>query len=131
MKKPVPTKKAKAEAIPAAREGGNAAIVEALCSMIRELDGAIVSEPKYGGLLFGRATHFCGVFSYTKHVSLEFGDGATLPDPHGVLEGAGKGRRHIKLFTIGDLAAKHVREYLVAANQAATARGHEPPPSKP
>ena len=57
---------------------------------------------------------FCGIFSYAKHVSLEFGAGASLPDKLKVLEGEGKLRRHIKLSSAQDIAEKqrcrHVRE---------------------
>jgi hypothetical protein len=70
---------------------------------------------KYGGLLFSVKKPFCGVFSYAKHVSLEFGAGASLPDNFKVLEGDGKLRRHIKLLSAQDIAGKHVREYLVLA----------------
>lgn len=81
----------------------------------------IREEVKYGGLLFSARSPFCGVFSYERHVSLEFSRGATLPDPHQVLEGDGKLRRHIKLSKPGDLFKKNVREYLVLAHAAANA----------
>jgi len=51
-------------------------------------------------------------------VSLEFGDGAALPDEHGVLEGAGKLRRHIKLCALDDVEQKHVLQYLTLALRA-------------
>lgn len=38
-----------------------------------------------------------------------------LPDPHGVLEGGGKLRRHIKLRALQDIADRHVAEYVQAA----------------
>jgi len=60
------------------------------------------------------------VFSHAKHVSLEFGEGASLPDKHKALEGEGKLRRHIKLVSIQDISAKHVREYLALAFKAAS-----------
>ncbi|MBA3595351.1 MAG: DUF1801 domain-containing protein [Polaromonas sp.] len=64
------------------------------------------------------AIQFCGIFSYTKHVSLEFSEGAALPDKFKVLEGEGKFRRHIKLSSIEDVSEKYVREYLVLALRA-------------
>jgi len=58
----------------------------------------ISSEPKYGGLLFksARNDHFCGVFVYKEHISIEFGEGYRLTDPDGLLQGKGKYRRHLK-----------------------------------
>lgn len=94
-------------------------LVQALRKTVLGQDAAITEEVKYGGILFSAARPFCGIFSYTKHVSLEFSEGAALPDPHGVLEGQGKGRRHIKLATVQDIAARHVAQYLKPAFKAA------------
>lgn len=95
-------------------------LVQALRELIRSLDPSVSEEVKYGGILFSAGKPFCGIFSYAKHVSLEFGAGASLQDPFGVLEGAGKLRRHIKLLSVEDIAEKHVREYLLLAFSAAS-----------
>ena len=94
------------------------ALVQALRKLVLDLDSGVSEEVKYGGLLFSAGKPFCGVFAYAKHVSLEFGDGAALPDEHGVLEGAGKLRRHIKLGTMNDVGQKHVLHYLTLALRA-------------
>lgn len=94
-------------------------LVQALRKEVLGLGSTISEEVKYGGILFAANKAFCGIFSYTKHVSLEFSDGATLPDKHKVLEGDGKLRRHIKLMAQEDIAAKHVREYLKLGLKAA------------
>ena len=93
-------------------------LAQALRKIILGLDSSITEEVKYGGILFSADQPFCGIFSYTKHVSLEFGAGASLPDKFKVLEGEGKFRRHIKLVSAEDIAAKHVGEYLLWALQA-------------
>ncbi len=74
----------------------------------------------YGGLVFERAlgvhqTGFCGLFIYTKHAAIEFAHGARMEDPFGVLEGAGKLRRHIKLRSMGDILAKDAEGYIARA----------------
>ena len=94
-------------------------IVQSLRAMILGLAPSITEEVKYGGILFSDGKPFCGVFSYSRHVSLEFGAGASLTDPHSVLEGAGKLRRHIKLESVQDIDGKHVRAYLAIAHEAA------------
>jgi hypothetical protein len=56
-----------------------------------------------------------GVFHiavYGKGVNLGFNNGATLPDPDGILEGAGKRIRHIKIRTPSDLERPEVRSYV-------------------
>ena len=87
----------------------------ALRTLILDLGPQVSEEVKHGGILFAGAQPFCGIFAYSRHVSLEFGDGATLADPYGVLEGSGKQRRHIKLVQPADIADKHVAHYLQAA----------------
>jgi len=99
-------------------DSGRLEFVQALREIILGLDSSITEEVKYGGLLFSAEEPFCGVFSYAKHVSLEFGAGASLPDIFNVLEGEGKFRRHIKLTSVQDISEKHVREYLVLAFKA-------------
>jgi hypothetical protein len=93
-------------------------LVQTLRKDVLGLNSTISEEVKYGGILFAADKPFCGIFSYTKHVSLEFGEGASLPDKYKVLEGEGKLRRHIKLLSQDDITARHVREYLVLALKA-------------
>lgn len=94
------------------------ALVQTLRKTILGLDASISEEVKYGGILFSAEKPFCGLFSYAKHVSLEFGAGASLPDKFQVLEGEGKFRRHIKLSAAQDIVEKHVGEYLLLALRA-------------
>jgi hypothetical protein len=96
-------------------------LVSRLRNLILSVDPKITEEIKYGGILFSAGPPFCGIFSYTHHVSLEFGRGAELPDKHRVLEGEGKLRRHIKLESGQDLFRKNVREYVSLAIAAAGA----------
>lgn len=95
-------------------------LVQSLREIILGLAPSISEEVKYGGILFSVGQPFCGVFSYAKHVTLEFGAGASLPDKYKVLEGEGKLRRHIKLSSARDIAKLHVREYLALALKASS-----------
>ena len=95
-------------------------LVQALRKIVLGLAPSISEEVKYGGILFSAEKPFCGIFSYAKHVSLEFGAGASLPDKFKVLEGEGKLRRHIKLSSDQDISEKHVREYLALAFKASS-----------
>lgn len=76
-------------------------------------------ELKYGGILFSAGIQFCGVFAYKEHVSVEFGHGAAITDTWGLLEGAGKLRRHLKLRSLDDLQHKRLKAYLDLALAAA------------
>jgi len=51
----------------------------------------------------------------TKHISLVFWRGTALPDPAGLLEGTGKGARHVKLRTPADVERAAVTALIKAA----------------
>jgi hypothetical protein len=97
------------------------ALVSRLRHLILDVGTDVTDDIKYGGILFSASAPFCGIFSYQKHVSIEFSRGADLPDKRQVLEGEGKLRRHIKIESLQDLLKKSVREYVVLAHGAATA----------
>lgn len=67
---------------------------------------------KYGGIMFSHTAFFCGVFAYSGHVTVEFGRGYLLEDHHRMLEGGGKYRRHIKLFSLADVETKRLADYV-------------------
>ncbi|WP_338848232.1 DUF1801 domain-containing protein [Massilia sp. W12] len=94
-------------------------IVEAVRALAQASLENLSEEVKYGGILFADGVQFGGVFAYTAHVSVEFGHGAKIADPYGFLEGAGKGRRHIKLHTLAQIEEKKLAEYLLLALRAA------------
>ncbi len=96
----------------------NYALVQAVRQLVLRLGKEVTEEVKYGGILFSGSQAFCGVFAYAKHISLEFGDGASLPDAYGFLEGKGKQRRHIKLTTLDDLNTRQVAHYVQLAYAA-------------
>jgi hypothetical protein len=58
---------------------------------------------------------FCYITTHAEHVNLGFPRGATLPDPHRVLEGEGKAMRHIKFASQPELERPFVRRYIRAA----------------
>lgn len=105
-------------------------LVQSLRKLVLSVDPRISEAVKYGGLLFTAGSPFCGVFSYTRHVALEFSRGADLADPHAVLEGEGQKRRHIKLAQRSDIFKKNVREYVERAAQTAASTGLQTKPQK-
>ena len=86
---------------------------------ILQLFDTVDEEVKYGGILFAAPEPFCGIFVYKQHVSVEFSHGAKIADPHGLLEGKGKGRRHLKLHPLEDVENKYLMDYLRLAQKAA------------
>lgn len=101
------------------RGDDHSAIVSKLRQIVLAGGPDVSEEIKYGGLLFSSARPFCGIFPYSAHVTLEFSEGAALPDAHGVLMGKGKGRRHIKMQSLSEIAQNHVAAYVELALKAA------------
>ncbi|MHA7873848.1 DUF1801 domain-containing protein [Roseivivax sp.] len=61
---------------------------------------------------------------HASHVNLGFFQGASLPDPEGLLEGGGKALRHVKLTSPEAVAAPGLRALLLAAlEERRAARG--------
>ncbi|MBG7458987.1 DUF1801 domain-containing protein [Pseudomonas aeruginosa] len=90
-------------------------IVQCVRGLVHEVAGTVSETVKYGGIVFSQAAPFCGVYAYQEHVSVEFGQGCAFDDPHGVLEGGGKFRRHIKLRSVAEMWDKHLSDYLKQA----------------
>ncbi len=95
------------------------ALVEAVRALVKKQCKPFAEEVKYGGILFASGVQFCGVFGYKDHVTVEFGYGAKINDTFGHLEGAGKGRRHLKFRTMADIKDKQLAQYLPLALEAA------------
>ena len=100
-------------------DGARHTLVESVQALVETTISPLCGEVKYGGILFSSGVQFCGVFAYQKHVSIEFGSGAKISDPLGFLEGSGKGRRHIKLYSVDDIQAKNLALYLRLAWESA------------
>ncbi|MGE0492989.1 MAG: MmcQ/YjbR family DNA-binding protein [Vulcanimicrobiota bacterium] len=77
-------------------------------------------HPGWGGyLLFkqvaGAGTTVCWLSAHQKHVSIGFSQGASLPDPAGLLAGTGKHQRHVKIKKPVDLERPELRALIAAA----------------
>lgn len=58
---------------------------------------------------------FCAIGPLKNGVNLYFGQGAILPDPHKLLEGTGKGMRHVKIRSTADLRKPGIKQLVRAA----------------
>lgn len=70
----------------------------------------------YGGIVFFfNDEMFSGLFLNKKHLTLEFSNGFLMEDPNDQLEGKGKYRRHLKIFTKEDVLSKGVSYFVKQA----------------
>ena len=59
--------------------------------------------------------HYAYIGIHKSHVNLGFYHGAGLRDPEGLLEGTGKGLRHVKVSRVSQAKSAAVKELLVQA----------------
>ncbi len=95
----------------------NHAIVLKLRDIVLENAPGASEAIKYGGLHYTLSAPFCGIFSHSKHVSLEFSRGAEFDD--GLLLGDGQYRRHLRFTSPDEIDAARVAAYIAAAYQRA------------
>lgn len=70
----------------------------------------------YGGIVFFLNDEmYSGLFLNKNHITLEFANGFLMKDPHAILEGSGKYRRHLKIMEMEDIANKEVRSFVQQA----------------
>lgn len=73
----------------------------------------LLESIKYGGIIYSKNGDLIGgIFTYKKHISVEFSYGYKLTDTDSLLEGKGKYRRHLKLVSISDMQNKKVENYI-------------------
>lgn len=90
--------------------------VQAIRELFKNVTPLLEEGFKYGGIVYSFSGGLIGgVFAYKEHLSIEFSYGADFLDPHGVLEGGGKKRRHIKIRDLKDVEGKSVSFYISEA----------------
>jgi len=90
--------------------------VMAIRALFLKANAHLVEDVKYGGLVFNMSdTLIGGIYTYRKHLSIEFSYGFSFTDVNGVLEGSGKKRRHIKIVNDADISGKNVMYFVTQA----------------
>ena len=69
----------------------------------------------------------CGITLFQVHINIMLAQGASLPDPQGLLKGTGKLARHIKVTKLTDLDDPGVRVLLQDAYQRKVQEWHKKP----
>lgn len=83
------------------------ALVEAVRNAILDIDPRVTEAIKWKAPTFIYEGNIASFFPRSKqHVVLMFHTGASLPNPHGLLEGDGETARSAKFLSYDDLAAK-------------------------
>ena len=82
-------------------------LVQAVRQVILDTDPRVTEAIKWKAPTFMYRGNIASFYPRsTKHVSLMFHSGASLPDPHGVLDGEGDTSRVLRILNADDLEAK-------------------------
>ena len=93
-------------------------VVAGLKKVVKELvPGTTETANAWGVPTFVAQNSFAFYMVGKRHVTFGFPFATSLPDPEGLLEGAGKNMRHVKLRSVEDLEKKGLRELIVAASR--------------
>jgi hypothetical protein len=119
----------------AGRDPQTAGLARRLRTLLRRnLPGAIESFDKENWGM-GRGTGYRDtlfvISPQNGYVNLGFFDGAALPDPDKLLEGAGKRHRHLKVRTQSQPQDARVIRLIRAAVRRAALEGQARPPARP
>jgi hypothetical protein len=96
-------------------EPGKRANVQKLRAFVRKQAPHLKEQIKWGNICWIGQSNVCWTIVYSDHVDFGFFKGAELKDPAKLLEGTGKGLRHVKVRAAGDIKEKEFTALLKEA----------------
>jgi hypothetical protein len=94
-------------------------VAERLRTIILDVDPAFKEAIKWGNPVFSKRKDALYIANQAKYVQLGFFSGATLADPQGLIEGTGKGMRHVKVWEYDEALFVRLRIYIKEAAEQA------------
>jgi len=88
-------------------------IVSSLRKIVLEIASQCEEKIMYGGIVYISDRMFCGIFLRKKYVTVEFDRGYKMNNTQKHLEGSGKYRRHLKIYTNEDIERKMAKHYIL------------------
>lgn len=86
-----------------------------LRGIIRKAAKSLDEAIKWGHPSFVGIGNVCSIMPHTNHVNLVFFRGAELDDPDKLLEGTGKGMRHVKISSAKDIRKRAISDLIRSA----------------
>jgi hypothetical protein len=78
-------------------------VVAALRQLIRKAAPGLKETIKWGMPCYVGTENVCSIMAYKSHVNFAIFRGAELSDKNGLLEGTGKGMRHVTIRSVKDI----------------------------
>ncbi len=87
-------------------------IAEALRRLVLDAGPSLKEAVKWGNPVYEKNGPVCYLAATKAYVSLGFFQGASLTDPGGQIEGAGKKMRNLKVRNLGDIEPEQFRSWV-------------------
>ena len=87
-------------------------IAHALADLVLEEVPSLVSTLAWNFVCFSGENRVVSIIPHSKHVNLQFWQGAHLPDEHGLLDGTGKDLRHVKCRSVEETRSEKLKSLL-------------------
>lgn len=87
-------------------------IMERLRELVRSEAPGAEESIKWGHPWYSQEGHLCAFMRHADYVRLQLIRGVELDDPSGLLEGTGKGMRHLKIRSAEDLPEAEVKAWI-------------------
>ncbi len=84
-------------------------IAQKLRELVLETDPGLKEQVKWRNPTYTRKGTVCWIILYKDHTDFGFFKGTSLSDPHKLLEGSGKGLRHVKIRAAVEVKADVLR----------------------
>ena len=92
-------------------------IVQVLREIIREAAPEAEEVMMWNRPWYRQNGRVCYISAATNHVTFGFAQGVHLADPKGLLEGTGKGMRHVKIRSVTEIRKETLRGWVKEAIQ--------------
>ncbi len=96
------------------------AIIQELDAMIRKAAPDLIPSLKWRNLTYHSKRNACSLVDHRQYVNLQVWGGAEFEDSNGLLQGTGKGMRHIRF--LADAKINHLAVVAIIKQAAAAAR---------
>ncbi len=96
-------------------EPGKRALIQKLRAFVKAQAPQLKEQIKWGNICWIGKSNVCWIIVYKDHVDFGFFKGAELKDSKKLLEGTGKGLRHVKVKAAGDIKEKEFAALLKEA----------------
>lgn len=87
-------------------------IASELRALVKSSAPGIEEDIKWGKPWYSKDGYICYISASKSHITFGFAKGARLNDPRGLLEGTGKGMRHVKVRSLNDIDKTVIRGWV-------------------